>query len=158
MGPSGSMTRLLSWMLMNQFSFKHSSRNFPLKLSINELSVGLPGRIYSTSIPLLRAHELKSREINSGPLSTRIRSGYPLMYATSSRNLVTRLAGSDEDTAIPGQNRVKSSMIVSTRNLRPPAKESDTKSMDHTSFTRMALSIGTRARAGNFLLTFFLKR
>ena len=57
-----------------------------MKLSINELSVGLPGRIYSTSIPLLRAHELKSREINPGPLSTRIRSGYPLMYAISSKS------------------------------------------------------------------------
>ena len=32
-------------MLKNQFSFKHSSLNFPLKLSMKALSEGLPGRI-----------------------------------------------------------------------------------------------------------------
>jgi hypothetical protein len=37
--------RLASATLANHCSFRHSSRNLPLKLSTNAFSIGLPGRI-----------------------------------------------------------------------------------------------------------------
>src|SRR5579871_3813394 len=39
--------------LMNQWAFKHSARNLPLKLSMNALSVGLPGREKSSVTPFM---------------------------------------------------------------------------------------------------------
>ena len=36
---------------MNQCAFKHSARNLPFRLSINALSVGLPGREKSNVTP-----------------------------------------------------------------------------------------------------------
>jgi len=39
-----SILAFASSRLMNQGMFRHSARNLPLKLSMNALSVGLPGR------------------------------------------------------------------------------------------------------------------
>lgn len=39
---------------MNQWAFRHSARNLPLKLSMNALSVGLPGREKSSVTPVNR--------------------------------------------------------------------------------------------------------
>ena len=74
--------------IKNQLSFKHSSRNVPLKLSIKQLSVGLPGLIKCSFTPRLYAHASKARLMNSGPLSTTMLSGSPRLRATRSRTVV----------------------------------------------------------------------
>jgi hypothetical protein len=42
---------------MNQWMFRHSDRNVPLKLSTNALSVGLPGLEKSIFTPFRYAHK-----------------------------------------------------------------------------------------------------
>jgi hypothetical protein len=39
---------------MNQYAFRHYAPNFPFRLSINALSVGLPGREKSSVTPCSR--------------------------------------------------------------------------------------------------------
>jgi hypothetical protein len=53
----------------NQFWFMHSSRNFPLKLSMNPFCIGLPGSTKCSHTPLTKAHWSTARLMNSGPLS-----------------------------------------------------------------------------------------
>lgn len=45
--------RTASPRLMNQCAFRHSARNLPLKLSMNALSVALPGREKSSVTPFM---------------------------------------------------------------------------------------------------------
>lgn len=51
------------------FSFRHSSRNLPLKDSTVALSVGVPGREKSILMPLLYTHLSSIFPANSEPLS-----------------------------------------------------------------------------------------
>ena len=56
--------------LRNQCAFRHSARNLPFRLSMNALSVGLPGRLKSSVTPRMKAHKSSSLLMNSGPLSS----------------------------------------------------------------------------------------
>ena len=55
----------------NQCSFRHSSRNLPLKLSTYAFCVGLPASISRSSMPRSYAHWSRARPVNSGPWSVR---------------------------------------------------------------------------------------
>jgi len=54
----------------NQFVFKHSSLNLPLKLSAKAFSIGLPGRMKFSFTPLRYAHSSRARPTNSGSVPT----------------------------------------------------------------------------------------
>ncbi len=53
----------------NQLAFKHSSRNFPWKLSTCAFCTGRPGSMCTNSIFRSIPHARKCRLVNSGPLS-----------------------------------------------------------------------------------------
>ena len=53
----------------NQLAFKHSSRNFPWKLSTYAFCAGRPGSMCTKSIFRSIPHAQKCRLVNSGPLS-----------------------------------------------------------------------------------------
>lgn len=59
--------------------------------------------------------------VPSGPLSRMISSGNPIRTARSSRNRATRAPGIETSTIWPGQNRLWSSTMLSTRNRRQSA-------------------------------------
>lgn len=64
-------------------TFKHSSRNLPLKLSQRPFSQGLLGSMYNVPVPSLLNHFRSSRATNSGPLSERRYSAIPRTSMTS---------------------------------------------------------------------------
>lgn len=145
-----------SWRVRNQCSLRHSSRNLPLKLSIKALSCGLPGRICSIRIPRLKAHWWNSRLVNSGPLSPRVRFGYPQRILAWSMHSVTAFPVIERCATIPGDILVKSSTMVRilSRFLSPYA--SDMKSIDQTSFGSDASGIGILRGKRCFFLVRFL--
>ena len=57
----------------------------------------------------------------SGPLALRITCGLPRQAMTCFRTLITRCAGSEKSTSIPSASRLKSSITLSSRMLRPSA-------------------------------------
>ena len=63
----------------NQLVFKHSSRKLPLNNSMYALSVGFPGREKSSVTLAWYAHRSSAFEMNSGPLSRKIREGSPFV-------------------------------------------------------------------------------
>ncbi len=72
-----SIFALASARVRNQFAFRHSSRNRPLKLSMWPFCIGRPGSMNTRRI-CRSSHQLKQwRDVNSGPLSQRMASGLP---------------------------------------------------------------------------------
>jgi len=56
-------------LFLNHCIPRHSSRNFPLKLSFAPFCQGLPGSIGAVSIPAPFSHCRTALEMNSGPLA-----------------------------------------------------------------------------------------
>jgi len=75
------MVRRASLRSRNQCSFRHSSRNLPLKLSTWAFCIGLPGSMKCRCTPCSQAQRSRTRPANSGPLSTTIVSGRPRVLA-----------------------------------------------------------------------------
>ena len=84
-------------------------------------------------MPLASHHSGNFLEMNSGPLSVRIRRGFPWRNIVFSNGLTTRLAGMDIENSMATASRVQSSRTLSTLNARPLSNLSLTKSIDHVS-------------------------
>jgi hypothetical protein len=73
--------------LRNHSMLKHSSRNFPLKLSLSPFCHGLPGSIKAVSM-FASASQLRMAWLtNSGPLSERRNAGAPSSRVTSAHSI-----------------------------------------------------------------------
>jgi hypothetical protein len=66
-----SITTLASVRLWNHCMPRHSSRNFPSKLSFDPFCQGFPGSIHAVSIFSSTSQRRIAREMNSDPLSDR---------------------------------------------------------------------------------------
>ena len=75
--------------------------------------------------------------MNSGPLSMRMLCGLPRIATSRARTATTRWPVIDVSTSITRHSRVKRSMTLSVRKLRPPGVPSKTKSIAHASFCRV---------------------
>src|SRR5690554_7035282 len=71
---------------------------------------------------------------------------------TCSNDRITRALGNDKSTSIAKHSRLKSSMTLNVRMLRPLAKLSDIKSIDQTSL----IVVGTLSASGLSRLMRFL--
>ena len=91
-------------------------------------------------------------EMYSGPLSQRIAFGLPRHSMICSNDRITRALGNDKSTSIAKHSRLKSSMTLKVRMLRPLAKLSDIKSIDQTSL----IVVGTLSASGLSRLMRFL--
>ena len=67
----------------------------------------------------LSAQALSTSPIYSGPLSQRIINGVPRHSMICSRLRMTRSAGSEKSTSIPGPSRLKSSTTLNSLEARP---------------------------------------
>ena len=72
-----SIATFASIRFLNHCIPRHSSRNFPLKLSFDPFCQGLPGSMGAVSIPAWSNHCSTTLETNSGPLSDRRYFGAP---------------------------------------------------------------------------------
>ena len=109
----------------------HSFLNLPLKLSTKALCCGLPGA-RKLSSTLLSWDHLNITELrNSGPLSQTMNSGKLRYLAISVSSLAILMPDIEVSTTWWISSRVKSSIMLSTRNLLPYRKLSETKSIDH---------------------------
>ena len=108
-----------SW---NQFRFRHSSRNLPLKLSMYPFSVGLPGVIKCSLTPLSLAQAARALLVNSGPLSTTSAWGSQWVSLSRSSTRTTRWPVIDVSTSMAGHSRVNWSTMVKALILLPPTK------------------------------------
>ena len=75
-----SRVRRTSFSVRNQLAFRHSSRRRPWKLSTWAFCIGLPGWMWIRLILRSSAQPSMRRDVNSGPLSERRLSGWPLMF------------------------------------------------------------------------------
>lgn len=141
-----SIFALASASVSNQFAFRHSSRNLPLKLSTCPFCIGRPGSMNTGRICRFSHHTRKWRDVNSGPLSHRIAAGFPRSAITRSSTLVTRCEPRQLSASMAGHSRVKRSTIVSARKLRPVASESITKSIAHSRFGAVSITFGGAMR------------
>ncbi len=64
-----SMATFASIRFLNHCIPRHSSRNFPLKLSFAPFCQGFPGSIGAVSMPASLGHFSRALDTNSGPLS-----------------------------------------------------------------------------------------
>src|SRR4051794_10002091 len=69
------MTTFASVRERNHSSPRHSSWDFPLKLSATPFCQGLPGSISAVPIPCATIHDSRALDTNSGPLSRDLRFG-----------------------------------------------------------------------------------
>jgi hypothetical protein len=69
----------------------------------------------------------------SGPLSQRILSGLPRHAMICSSERMTRSDGKEKSTSMFSPSRLKSSITLNSRMLRPSESWSCMKSIDHTS-------------------------
>src|ERR1043166_1170419 len=136
----------------NQLAFKHSSRNFPWKLSTNAFCTGRPGSICTNSIFRSSAHARICREVNSGPLSQRIASGAPRSATIFSSSRVTRRLGNPLSASSVKHSRVYTSITLNTRNFLPLSAASCTKSNAHSWFALVTTGLEIPARRNRFLL------
>src|ERR1700712_5314552 len=102
---------------------------------------------------LLRPSQQRTADV-FGPLSQRIAAGCPRHSMTWSRLRITRSAGREKSTSMASASRLKSSIILNTRTLRPSLSWSAMKSIDHTSFKAR----GTPSASGFSLTIRFLCR
>ena len=103
----------------NQLAFKHSSRNFPWKLSTYAFCTGLPGSMCTNSIFRSSPQARKWRDVNSGPLSQRSASGLPRSTTTFSNSRVTRRLAKLLSTSRSKHSLAYTSIMLSTRNFLP---------------------------------------
>src|SRR5581483_11067250 len=136
----------------NQLAFKHSSRNFPWKLSTCAFCTGFPGSICTTSIFFSSAHAKKCRLVNSGPLSERIASGTPRSATIVSSTRVIRGPGNPVSTSSAKHSRVYTSITLNTRNFLPLSAASCTKSIAHSWFAPVTAGLTKPARSKRFRL------
>ena len=135
-------TCLACSMVLNQLGFRHSSLTRALKLSINALSTGLPGRIKCSVTSLVYADSSMALLINSGPLSTTMFSAKPCIDDTSL--LIPRLP-----SASYGSVYLNPVAFVCIRiNDR---QYSQLVPIPHDSFLFSALGITARAHDARFL-------
>ena len=109
---------------------RHSSRNFPLKLSQYPFSHGLPGSMYNVPVPRFPSHWRNFWATNSGPLSDRMCSGIP-RHSITSDNVSARITSRLpilRSTRIAKHSRVYSSSSVSNRSVLPSCVLALTKS------------------------------
>jgi len=103
-----AIDRIASARPRNQLWFRHSSRSFPLKLSMNAFRTCLPGWMKRSSTPAAQAHWSRTRLVNSQPLSrTMLREG-PRPFASRSSIRATRAPGIDRPTSIAIASRIES--------------------------------------------------
>jgi len=95
-----------SWRSANQFSFRHSSRSRPLKLSTNAFSIGLPGRMKWSWTPRAFVQASSARAGNAGPLSQTIMAGSGRVCAICSSTRTTRSPGSEVSTSVAIASRL----------------------------------------------------
>lgn len=106
-------------------------------------------------IPRLSAHSFSSLQMNSGPLSILTASGFPRHKMILFNSFTTRWPLIEVSIAIPKASRLKSSITLRVRNLRPLLKASCIKSMDQVIFGPMGNTSGSFTRAGNRFLALF---
>ena len=75
---------------VNHSMLRHSSLNFPLKLSFKPFCQGLPGSMCAVSICAPVSQRRIARETNSGPLSERRYFGAPWTLTSFERISMTR--------------------------------------------------------------------
>src|SRR6266403_1636364 len=138
--------------LPNQLAFRHSSRNFPWKLSTYAFCTGRPGSMCTKSIFRSIPHARKCRDVNSGPLSHRIASGTPRSATIRSNSRVTRRLAKLVSTSSANHSRVYTSITLSTRNFLPLSAASCTKSSAHSWFAPVTAARTTPTRSNRFLL------
>src|SRR5207249_7193975 len=136
----------------NQLAFRHSSRNFPWKLSTCAFCTGRPGSICTNSIFRSIPHARKCRLVNSGPLSQRIASGNPRSATIRSNSRVTLRLAKLVSTSSAKHSRVYTSITLNARNFRPLSAASYTKSKAHSWFAPVTTGRTTPARTKRFLL------
>ena len=111
---------------------RHSSRNFPLKLSSVPFCQGLPGSLSALPIPSATIHFRIAFETNSGPLSERMKAGAPWMLTRRASTSMTRLERMLPATSMARHSRVHSSTMVRHLSCLPSAQQSKTKSNAQT--------------------------
>lgn len=146
-----SMTACACGRLVNQCSFRHSSRKRPLNDSMYAFCVGLPGSISRSVTPLVCAQVSIARPQNSAPLSVRRTCGRPRVRARASSTRVSGRPPSAHAGTTATASVVASSTIVRHFNTRLSAVRSKTKSADHTAFGACGRTSGYRAASGTFL-------
>ena len=100
--------------------FRHSSRKQLLKDYTKALSVGLPGRETSSVTPWRSAQGSRTRDTNSGPLSTRMRAGGALRWnRRRSMPATTSSPRMPATTWMAKHSRVTASTTVRARNRWP---------------------------------------
>jgi len=126
---------------LNQCWFKHPSLKRPLNDSTNAFCVGLPGWM-KCSFTLFSCDQKNiALHVSSGPLSQTIVFGSGRFCSLRKRASLTPEI--EVSVSCPTHSRLKSSTIFRTRNRRPVASWSDTKSIDHLSLQRTGTTIGT---------------
>jgi hypothetical protein len=98
----------------------------------------------SMRIPCLATQPNVTALMYSGPLSQRIAFGLPRHSMILSSDLITRSDGSEKSTSIPKPSRLKSSMTLNRRMLRPSASWSCMKSIDQL----WLIAVGTANGSG----------
>jgi hypothetical protein len=108
------MMTLASRRLRNHSIDRHSSVNFPLKLSLVQFCQGLPGSISTVSNFLSIAHCSGYVLTNPGPLTLRRYFGAPCRLINRLRTSMTRLARMLAATSIAEHSRGSSSTTLAT--------------------------------------------
>jgi len=95
-------------------------------------------------IPRALAQFSSAALMYSGPLSQRMTCGLPRQAMICSSVRITRCEGSERSTSMPSASRLKSSITLSSRMLRPSCSWSCMKSIDQTSL----MACGTLSGSG----------
>src|SRR5580704_1532076 len=122
----------------NSTRSKNSSRNRLLNDSMKPFSQGLPGATAIGLVPLPGNQSTNAWQINSEPLSLRMRVGAPRRPMTRASTRRTSAPVSERATCNAKHSRVYSSAKVSHLSEPPSIVRSATKSYVHTSFLKRA--------------------
>ena len=129
------MSACASARLTNQCSFRHSSRNLPLKLS----TIGVLDRLARSNEAqrARRARRPRRRARGRCKFGAVVhddgRGQADRLGAVGRARATTRSPGSDRSTSMATHSRVKSSTMFSVRKARPSASVSTMKSIDQRS-------------------------
>ena len=120
-----------SYRFLNQCWLKHSSWNFPLKLSMYPFCVGLPGSVNICFIWWSYHQPLSALDMNSDPLSVNISFESPLNNCFFIKTAHTCLPVNELSTSKAMHSLVVSSMTVKIRILLLYEVLTKTKFIDH---------------------------